>query len=80
MNKYERAAGASEKFNQSDASHAAEAIRRDFHQLVAIFERQLGSVNQDDQSTQSHISEAKRAAERGLELVEGLVKLLRASP
>lgn len=79
MNKYERASGASEKFDQSGAAHAAEAIQRDFHQLITIFDRQLGSLAHDDLSTQSHISEAKRAAERGLKLVDGLVDLLRTS-
>ena len=79
MNKCERASGASEKFDQHDAAHAAEAIQRDFHQLIAIFDRQLGRLAHEDLPTQSHISKAKRAAERGLELVEGLVDLLRTS-
>lgn len=79
MNEYGRAAGALERFNRCDAAHAAEAIQRDFRNLIAIFDHQLGSLPRDELPAQSHISEAKRTAERGLELVEDLVELLRTS-
>lgn len=79
MNEYGRAPGASEQFDQCDAAYAAEAIQRDFHNLITIFDRQLGSLPQEDLPAQSHIFEARQAAERGLELVEGLVGLLRTS-
>lgn len=78
MNEYGRAAGALERFNRCDAAHAAEAIQRDFRNLIAIFDHQLGSLPHE-LPAQSHISEAKRTAERGLELVEDLVELLRTS-
>jgi hypothetical protein len=80
MNKQGRASGASDQFDQCDAAHAAEAIQRDFHQLIAIFDRQLDLLPDEDLSAQMHISEARQAAEHGLELVEALVALLRTSP
>jgi uncharacterized Rossmann fold enzyme len=56
------------------AVSVAEAMRRDFIELIAIFDRELASAP----ATGAAIAEARSAAERGLRLSGELLELLRA--
>jgi hypothetical protein len=79
MNKHRSPATASEQLDHRDAALAAESIQRDFHHLISLFDRQLAHRSQDDLPAQPNISEAKLAAEHGLDLVTDLIELLRRS-
>jgi hypothetical protein len=56
---------------------AAEALRSDFDELVAIFDCQLSRLTPAESIMRSHVSEAKGAAERGRRLSHELSVLLR---
>lgn len=77
MNKYGGATGASGPFGERDAAQAAESIERDFHRLIALFDGELGRLPPEHPADRSHIAEARQSAERGLELAQSLIELLR---
>ena len=64
-------------FLDRDAARAAESIERDFHRLVALFRGELGCLPPEDQAERIQMWEARQSAQRGLELAQGLVELLR---
>jgi hypothetical protein len=59
-----------------DVLGAAEAVQRDFSDLVAMFDRQLDSLRANDSRARSHVGRAKAAAERGLQLSRELLDTL----
>lgn len=68
----------SQTFAQDDAASIAQSLRDDFLALIAVFDSQrVNSAAQLDEA-RSSISVARTAAERGLQLSEQLVELLRA--
>lgn len=71
----------SEKWILGDAFFAAESVRRDFSELVALFQWHLDALGPGTENGQArtHISEAKAAAERGLKLSNELVESMKAS-
>jgi hypothetical protein len=77
MDKPKWSADASEGDDQMDLSNTAESVRSDFDQLIAVFDRHLASLSDSDGQARSHILEAKAAAERGCELGDKLIGLLR---
>ena len=54
----------------------ARSVRRDFVDLVAIFDLQLSSPPEIDGQERFHISKAKAAAERGLRLSQELIEAM----
>jgi hypothetical protein len=66
---------ASQSTDHVDPRSAAAALQDDFAELVRIFDRELAKV-QINAKTRPHISGAKEAAERGLELSQQLAGLL----
>jgi hypothetical protein len=65
--------------DQGEAVAAAESVRTDFGQLLSMLNQHLASVADTEKLTQSHLLEAKAAAERGLALSMQLVEILRAA-
>jgi hypothetical protein len=61
-----------------DSSGTAEAMHRDFSDLVEMFERQLAGLPAGDRRAQFHVLKAKAAAERGLLLSRKLLETLRS--
>jgi hypothetical protein len=55
------------------ALSAAEAVHRDFAELVMLFDRQLASLPASDNQARLHVTKAKAAAERGLRLSKELL-------
>jgi len=66
-------------FEQEDAVHVAQIVRQDLGMLLGILQEQLGSLSVTDSEARSHLAEAKTAAERGIELSDRLVEMLRRS-
>lgn len=66
---------ASQSSNQVDPHSAAASLQDDFEKLVRIFERELAKIRVDAKA-RPHLTEAKDAAERGLELSKQLAGLL----
>jgi len=66
-------------FAENESERAVSSIAQDFAALVAIFDRQLELVSSADVETRSHLSKAKKAAERGAKLSEKLMGLTQAS-
>jgi hypothetical protein len=52
-------------------------LQNDFDALIAIFDRQLAKVHQDQSTVLGHIRQARRAAERGRFLSAELSQRLR---
>ena len=77
MDKYKRPFDVSEISYADDASIAAESVRSDFSELVALFDRHLEALADGDSRARKHISEARAAAERGLALSHDLIALMR---
>jgi hypothetical protein len=59
-----------------DPMGAAEAVQRDFEDLVAMFDRQLDNLKGKDSGARLHVAKAKAAAERGLQLSRALLDTL----
>ena len=59
-----------------DALGAAEAVQRDFEDLVAMFDRQLVNLRAKDSQARGHVTRARAAAERGLQLSRELIDTL----
>lgn len=78
MDKYRRAFESADASDQNDAAMAAESVRTDFSDLVSMLNQQLANLADTDKLAQSHLLEAKAAAERGLMLSMQLIDLLRA--
>ena len=78
MDKPKWSAEALERENQDHPFMTAEALRIDFDQLIAVFDRRLASHSGADGEVRSHILEAKAAAERGRKLSQDLIELLRS--
>ena len=72
MDKNTRPANSSELSACGDVFDA-NSVRQDFIQLIAIFDRQLARLTDDDGQTRFHLLRAKAAAERGLKLSSELV-------
>ena len=77
MDNYRRFTDLSETDPQADPTFTAQSVRTDFTSLLDIFDRQLEQLT--DAESRSHLLQAKAAAERGLELSELLLDLMRAS-
>ena len=58
---------------------AAEAVRMDFARLVSILDHRLANPSDISVRVQSHMTEARAAAQRGLDLSSELIGLLRAA-
>ena len=76
MDKYKRRFDASETSYPDDASIAAESVRRDFGELVVLFDRHLEALADGDKQARKQITEAREAAERGLKLSNELIALM----
>jgi hypothetical protein len=79
MDKYKRPVDASGTSYPDDASIAAESVRNDFSELVALFDRHLDALADGDNRARKQISEARAAAERGLKLSHELIVLMRTA-
>lgn len=62
--------------SESVSAVAVESVRRDFSELVDLFDRHLASVG-DDYEGRAHLVEARAAAERGLKLSLSLLDMLK---
>jgi hypothetical protein len=71
---------ASERIDHGEACLAADSLRRDFNQLIRIFDASFARLPNTDAEMRSHVSDAKLAAERGRKLSEDLIELLRVPP
>ena len=78
MDKHTHLAEESGKRIEGDAFLAAESVRRDFSELVALFDWHLDSLAQDDTQARMYISSAREAARRGLRLTSDLVSVIKA--
>lgn len=79
MDKYKRPFDAPGTSYPDDASTAAESVRDDFSELVALFDRHFDAFADGDSRARKHISEARAAAERGLKLSHELIALIRTA-
>ena len=80
MDRYTHGGDAAERPDEGpDAVRIAETVRNDFAALVEILDRQLGTASEGDCKTLSHIAEARSAAERGVELSNRLLEMLRSA-
>ena len=68
---------APERCDDGNAGSVADSLRTDFDALIGIFDRQLSRLSVSDGELRLHISEARKAAERGRKLSERLTELLR---
>jgi len=78
MGKHHGQAFAFSDIRATNATRLAQSVRRDFSDLVVIFDRQLGRLTDADREARSHMVRAKAAAERGLRLSQDLIEALRA--
>ena len=69
----------SQAFAQDDADSIAQSLRDDFISLIAVLDRQRVNGSEQLDEVRAKISVARTAAERGLQLSEQLVELLRAT-
>lgn len=76
MEKYKRPFDASGASCPDDASIAAQSVRSDFSELVALFDRHLDALADGDSRARKQISKARAAAERGLKLSHELIALM----
>ena len=73
-----RPSDAAQELDQNDdAVSVAQSLQKDFAGLIAIFERQLANGSAVDHQARSKITDAMLAAQRGLELSQELLGLLR---
>ena len=79
MDKYKRPLDASEASCPDDASIAAQSVRNDFNELVALFDRHLDALPDSDTEARKYILEARTAAQRGLKLSHELLALMRTA-
>jgi hypothetical protein len=70
-------AESAEERHEDDAALVAQSLHRDFIGLIAIFDRQLAAHCGDGGRARSRITDARGAAERGLQLSRDLIELLR---
>ena len=77
MDKYDSGAGRSERPSPADAASVAESVQADFAALVGILENRLAALADSDSQVRRHVSDAKAAAERGVELSGRLLAALR---
>ena len=61
----------------ASAGSPGDSLQNDFDALIAIFDRQLAKVHQDQSTVLGHIRQARRAAERGRLLSAELSQRLR---
>jgi hypothetical protein len=66
----------SDSRDRVDAHSAADSLRTDFEKLIEVFDRQLATPSQTDAAIRTQITEARLAAQRGLELTQRLARLL----
>ena len=76
MDKYSNVATAA-KSEQHDVASVAASLRDDFDRLIAIFDRHLSKGLDVGGEATLALSEAKCAAQRGLDLSHRLIGLLR---
>jgi hypothetical protein len=79
MDKCKDPADPSQDRHSGDVSIAAESVRSDFGELVALFNRHLDALSHHDSEARRHIAEARAAAERGLRLSNELVALMKTA-
>ena len=81
MDEVRRLFSRSDEFGEGDGSAelAAQSIRTDFKDLIAMLDQQAETLAGRDERALSHILEAKAAARRGLVLSMQLIELLRAA-
>jgi len=72
------AANGAEVLDQGNAATVAQSLQSDFISLIAIFDRQLLNASGTGE-VRTKISDARAAAERGLELTQELMELVRAA-
>jgi hypothetical protein len=60
-----------------DSAAAANSVRSDFIELIALFDRRLASLPDAEDHERSHLTKAKAVAERGLKLSQELIERLR---
>lgn len=79
MDKFRRNFDPPDWSEQDDPAWAAESVRTDFSELLAMLDEQLANFSGGDDRSRSHLIEAKAAAQRGLLLSTQLIELLRVS-
>lgn len=70
-------ADAPDEEDQEDPVKTAETVLSDFNLLIANLERRLANLSDAENEARSHVLEARAAAERGHQLSEELIGLLR---
>jgi hypothetical protein len=76
MDKYVQSVDQYNFASPDDAAFVAQSIQADFTDLVGIFDRQLDGLSNADDRIRSHITEARIAALRGLQLSGRLIEIL----
>ena len=61
------------KVADMESTRVAQSVSRDFADLIAVFERELCNLPDSDDPARWHLAKAKAAAERGLQLSQGLI-------
>ena len=64
--------------DRDDSNGLVESLEQDFAALVAVLERQLGSVSRSDRESRSQILKAKEAAQRGVSLSRQLIEQIQS--
>ena len=77
MEKHTRLADVSGRRAPGDAFFAAESVKRDFTELVALFDWRLDTLEGEDRPARTLILSARAAAQRGLKLTSELVESIR---
>jgi len=78
MDKDNLEAAQSERLDFADRASVAETVQADFAALVGILELRLAALGEADSRVKRHVSDAKAAAERGVELSAQLLAAMRA--
>lgn len=78
MDKDNLEAAQSERLDFADRASVAETVQADFAALVGILEQRLAALGEADSRVKRHVSDAKAAAERGVELSAQLLAAMRA--
>jgi hypothetical protein len=65
-----------DRLQEAGTLAAARAVQRDFADLIMMFDRQLAGLCSNDPAGRAHVTKAKAAAERGLQLSMELIETL----
>ena len=64
----------SDELDRSKSASSLMSVVNDFAALAAVFDRQLATIGDSNAEMRAHLSNAKAAAERGLQLSRELVR------